>query len=184
MPEFYGLGYASGGYVAVAEPEPPPTPPPAQPAVEFREEPDLSVRVDFLHDINPDEALPSPVWTEIVYKLRQPQGFKIRRGRQRELDRVEPGSVVMLLDDPDGELDPDNPDSPYFPDVVPRRRINVGAMTRSEMTPFEVGLSEVGGPDVVAGRGTPPRRPVGGPAGSARGPSRPGRDRPGCCSGP
>ena len=51
---------------------------------------------------------------ELTPRLRT---FKIRRGRRKNLERVESGTTNVLLKDQDGALDPSNVSSPYYPYV-------------------------------------------------------------------
>lgn len=62
-----------------------------------------------------------PVWTDVSDRLREP--YNIRRGRQTELDVIEAGTHTVALDNRDGKLTPMNTISPYYPNVVPERRI-------------------------------------------------------------
>lgn len=48
--------------------------------------------------------------------------ISIARGRQRELDRVEPGTQTYTLDDPDRRFEPEYPDGEYYPNVIPSRQ--------------------------------------------------------------
>lgn len=66
----------------------------------------------------------TPVWEDISAYVR---GFDSQRGRQYELDRFEAGTLGVLLDNADSRFSPDNTQSPYWPDVVPMRRVRVGA---------------------------------------------------------
>lgn len=53
------------------------------------------------------------------------RNLSTRAGRARPLDRVPPTELSIVLDNRNGNLDPRNPASPYTPDVVPGRHIEV-----------------------------------------------------------
>lgn len=124
------------------------------PAPEQTDTPDLSVLIDFAHDVNPAEELPTPNWTELISVVRSPAGVTFQRGRSRPLDRNEAGSLSLILYDPDRDLDPANLDSPYWPNVAPMRRIRIAALCQQVTDPFVMGSSETGGPDVQGGGGS------------------------------
>ena len=60
------------------------------------------------------------VWTDLSDRLRAGQ---TQAGRQAELDRVESGTASFTLKNRDRALDPTNVASPYYPNVLPMRRI-------------------------------------------------------------
>jgi hypothetical protein len=66
----------------------------------------------------------SPAWTPIGPLLRS---GTIRRGRQHELDTIEAGEATFVVDNADRSLDPTNAASPYYPNVVPTRRMRLRA---------------------------------------------------------
>ncbi len=51
------------------------------------------------------------------------------RGAQRELQRVEAGTASLTLNNRDGRFTPFNPASPYYPFILPMRRIRISAST-------------------------------------------------------
>ena len=65
-----------------------------------------------------------PEWFDIS---RYVMSFNIRRGRQAELDIIEPGSLSMVLDNDDRRFDPLYDAGPYYGDVLPARRVRVRA---------------------------------------------------------
>jgi hypothetical protein len=94
------------------------------------------------------DPLQEPVWEDITSYLRS---FDIDRGRSTELDRAEAGAATIVLDNNDGRFDPSKTDGPYYPNVRPLRRIRIRAFTPVPYEPFTVGLSFVGGSDVLNG---------------------------------
>lgn len=67
----------------------------------------------------------SPTWEPLTSRLRVDQGVTITRGRQSERDQIAPGQCSLALDNTDGALTPGNPGSPYYPNVLPQRRIRI-----------------------------------------------------------
>jgi len=49
------------------------------------------------------------------------------RGAQRELERIEAGTASVTLDNQDGRFTPFDSGSPYFPNILPMRRIRIMA---------------------------------------------------------
>lgn len=117
MTELYGPGgYVGAGYVAVVEAEPPP---PANPAP-F---PDLLVLIDFEQ---PASLGLTPKWTDCTEVLLQ-GSLSIKRGRQRELDRIEAGDLQLAFFDELGAFDPDNQGT-LAGKIKPSLRIRVEAL--------------------------------------------------------
>jgi hypothetical protein len=70
------------------------------------------------------------------------RGGDTGRGAQRELQRVEAGTATIVLDNRDGRFTPFNAASPYFPDVLPMRRIRILATWNSITYPVFSGFVE------------------------------------------
>lgn len=71
--------------------------------------------------------LESPIeysWTDLSAFVR---AFECSRGLEWEEDRVEAGTAKVTLDNSDRRFDPDHSGGPYFPDVVPGRRLRIRA---------------------------------------------------------
>jgi hypothetical protein len=68
----------------------------------------------------PYDALSSVAWTDATAKTL---AGKTKRGRNHELDRVEAGSSEARLLNLNREFDPQNTGSPYWPNLVPMRRL-------------------------------------------------------------
>lgn len=84
--------------------------------------PTLQVRIAFTS--NP---LATPVWTDVTSYVCIDRAITIRRGRQQSLARMEAGTLSLTLNNLDRRFDPTHAGSPYWPNVVPNRRINVRA---------------------------------------------------------
>jgi hypothetical protein len=67
----------------------------------------------------------SPVWVDLSGRVRE---FSVRRGRQQELDRQEAGTLTVRFANRDRALDPSNTASPWWPNVLPIRRIRLAAV--------------------------------------------------------
>lgn len=80
--------------------------------------PSVTVEIAFATD----PGATTPVWTNVTPTVRS---VSIRRGRQHELDRVEAGTASITLHDVDGRYSPQNIAGPYYPNVLPMRRIRV-----------------------------------------------------------
>jgi hypothetical protein len=64
----------------------------------------------------------SYTWTDITDRVTD---LKVRRGRNDELNRIEAGTLALTLDNYDGRFTPGKSTSPFFPNIVPRRRVRV-----------------------------------------------------------
>lgn len=60
------------------------------------------------------------VWTDISDYVIQ---IDINRGRSRDLEQFQAGTVTYRLDNSDGRFNPLNTSSPYYPNVKPNKRI-------------------------------------------------------------
>lgn len=83
--------------------------------------PTVTVQVAF--DSDPGDV---PVWTDVTAYLRQP--ITIRRGRQTVLDRFEAGDMSLTLANSDRRFEPEFAAGPYYPNVLPMRRVQVIAL--------------------------------------------------------
>jgi hypothetical protein len=81
--------------------------------------PTFKVEVAFAS--NPGAA---PVWTDVTAFV---QAWHIKRGRQKELDRIDAGTATVRLNNSDRRFDPTHASSPYAPNVLPMRRIRISA---------------------------------------------------------
>lgn len=82
--------------------------------------PTMTYRVAFASD----PLAASPTWTTVTNWAFT---SKITRGRQHELAVVEPGRIDIALDNRDRRFDPSNTSSPYSPNVLPMKEIQVQA---------------------------------------------------------
>lgn len=63
-------------------------------------------------------------WTDVTSYCRS---VHVARGRSREQDHFEPGTISVELDNRDMRFSPENSGSPYFPYVRPNKRVRVRA---------------------------------------------------------
>lgn len=87
--------------------------------------------------------LEAPVWVDMTPYLRDNTGFRIKRGRQSELDRFQPGTLDFVLDNRGLLFDPQNSSGTYFGNLEPMRRVRalvtVGGTTHSLFEGFIIG---------------------------------------------
>lgn len=67
----------------------------------------------------------TPTYTDITDWV---MGFSTKRGRSDELQAYSAGTLNLTLDNQDGRFDPTNASSPYWPNVVPMRLVQVKAV--------------------------------------------------------
>lgn len=92
----------------------------------------------------PGQASPPPYWTDI--STRTIYASNSQRGRQYELDINPVGQANIPLDNRDGQLDPSNTGSAFWPDVIPYRSARIRAM---------VGVNVLSMDQATCGQGTP-----------------------------
>jgi hypothetical protein len=80
--------------------------------------PTLTVEIAFRTD--PDD--PEPQWDDVSEHVKT---FKRTSGRQHELDSVQAGTLTLKLDNGNRRFDPTYTHSPYYPYVLPMRRIRL-----------------------------------------------------------
>jgi hypothetical protein len=68
-------------------------------------------------------------------------GF-VARGADRELQRTEAGTGHLVLDNRDGRFTPFNVNSPYYPDILPLKRIRIQAVWQEITYPVFMGYVE------------------------------------------
>lgn len=81
----------------------------------------FAVTVEVAFTTDPGDT---PVWTDVSEYLK---GFSVNRGRQRELDTFQAGRAQITLSNEDRRFDPTYAAGPYWPDVVPMRRVRIQA---------------------------------------------------------
>jgi hypothetical protein len=77
-----------------------------------------------------DPAVTTPTWTDVSTYARGIQGldiFSSSRGRDSEQNLADAGVITVNLDNRDRRFDPTNTASPYYPNVIPMRRIRIRA---------------------------------------------------------
>lgn len=91
--------------------------------------PGLICEIDFIDDpltpTTPSGGDPSPTWEDVSEYLRGE--IHIHRGRNHERGVVEAGTATLTLLNTDRRFDPEDASGPYFPDVLPMRKIRIGA---------------------------------------------------------
>lgn len=90
----------------------------------------------------------APTWLPITDYVR---GWGFTRGRNSELDTVEPGTGYVRLDNRDGRFDPLNASGPYYPNVVPMRRMRIRTLIDPGETAFTMRSSTLRGGAVIRG---------------------------------
>lgn len=76
-----------------------------------------------------DTNVLADVPADIVDISDQVRRASTRRGRNRILANFEAGTATVVLNDPDGDFNPDNASSPYFGKLLPLRKIRIYALT-------------------------------------------------------
>ena len=91
----------------------------------------MSVRPTWAVEFSPttDPFDPSPVWEEITSRVR---GVKTTRGRQQELDVMQPGDATVVVDNGSRTFDPNNAAGDYYGDLLPGKRVRVRATYGAE----------------------------------------------------
>lgn len=82
---------------------------------------DVYILCQIAFETNPGD---DPVWEDVSQYVRS---FRTRRGRTREFEHFSPGTLTVELDNRDRRFDPSYEDSPYYPNVLPQRRIRFSA---------------------------------------------------------
>jgi hypothetical protein len=85
--------------------------------------PDLP-SVEITIDITNSPTSTTRTWTDITPYVR---AFSISRGRQNELEQTSPGTLRLVLSNMDRRFDPTYTAGPYYPNVLPNRRIRARA---------------------------------------------------------
>lgn len=91
----------------------------------YYEEPSVIVEIAWADNY----AEPFPAWTDITDRV---EGFSTRLGRSAEIGDIEAAEVTLTLDNSDGAFTPGNVNSPYYPNVKPRRQVRI----RDEAAPI------------------------------------------------
>lgn len=81
--------------------------------------PDLDVELSL---VPPTQG---PIWRSIVSDARLASGLSVKRGRSRETDRFQTGTLDLELNNRDREFDPEHSSSPIADHIKPERRIRV-----------------------------------------------------------
>ncbi len=70
----------------------------------------------------------TPTWVDVTAKV---VGGTVTRGRTSELDKIRAGTATITLANEDRRFDPTHTTGPYYPNVLPMRRIRVRATYNS-----------------------------------------------------
>ena len=91
----------------------------------------MSVRPTWAIEFSPttDPFDSSPVWEAITSRVR---GVKTTRGRQQELDVMQPGDATVVVDNRERTFDPNNAAGSYYGDLLPGKRVRVRATYGAE----------------------------------------------------
>jgi hypothetical protein len=91
-------------------------------------------------ELDLNDPLATPTWAaDITSYVRS---WSTQRGTQRELQRVEAGTASIVLDNRSGRFTPMNTSSPYYPNLLPMRRIRIRATWNSVTYPIFQGHVE------------------------------------------
>lgn len=83
-------------------------------------------QVELAFGVQPLSTVASSQWTDVTTDARRP--LTIRRGRSRQLDRPNSGSMSVKLDNRQRNYDPDNTTGPHAGDVIPDVPVRVSAV--------------------------------------------------------
>src|SRR4030095_11035326 len=91
----------------------------------------------------------SQIWSDITSfddGRAMTREIGIRHSRQNELGRVDPAPSDLLVSNRDSRFNHENPSSPYYPHVLPKRQVRVlarsGATARTLFTGFTSGFPQ------------------------------------------
>jgi hypothetical protein len=96
----------------------------------------------------PLTALASNTWTDVTAYV---VSIHTRRGRADPLGRVEAGTAQLVLDNSDRRFDPTYTGSPYYPNVVPMKKIRISATYSAVTYRIYTGYIESWPPDWPGG---------------------------------
>lgn len=82
----------------------------------------------------------SPMFVDLGQNVLR--SFNTRVGKSSDLDRPAAGTGRFLLDVRDRELDPANADGPYWPNIIPNRRVRMRAIVDGVTLPVFEGFAD------------------------------------------
>lgn len=97
--------------------------------------PGVSFEVAFTSDPNAED----PTWEDLTEDLRYQQMVETSRGRQRELDQYQAGTMSATLNNRTRDYDDQNSSSPWYPNVKPMKRVRVRASYGGTIYPVFAG---------------------------------------------
>lgn len=75
---------------------------------------------------NPNYVLSGTIYIDVTERVK---AIGTRRGKSRQLDRYAAGQATVIFDNSDRAFDPTYADSPFYGQVIPRRKIRISAGT-------------------------------------------------------
>uniref|UniRef100_A0A6M3L735 Putative tail protein n=1 Tax=viral metagenome TaxID=1070528 RepID=A0A6M3L735_9ZZZZ len=84
-----------------------------------------------------DAMAVTPTWVDVSADCR---AYQFRKGRQHELDRMQSGQAVIVLDNTAGNYWPDNAGGTYYPNVIAGKKIRIRAKSGGVTYPRFVGF--------------------------------------------
>jgi hypothetical protein len=85
--------------------------------------PRITTEIAFATAATVDPTRADTAWKDISDYVHPP--LTVSAGRQRELERFQPGTASFTLDNRDRRFDPENTAGPYYPNVVPMRHVRL-----------------------------------------------------------
>src|ERR1043166_6404895 len=79
-----------------------------------------TAKLEVAFGVNATSDPTSGQWIDVTQYMRT---FDIARGRQRDLDRIEAGTMTVVLNNRDRRFDPENASGPYYPNITPLQHI-------------------------------------------------------------
>lgn len=82
----------------------------------------------------------SPTWVDVTDRL---MSFSSFRGQQYDTDGPQPGTLTVVLSDPDAAFDPENTSGPYYGFLRPNRRVRIIAQQTAMSSPVPLAYGYV-----------------------------------------
>lgn len=98
-----------------------------------------SLQIDIGLGSGPGTAIASVTWTDITQYVRS---ISIQRGKNHELEASQTATAIVEVNNHDRRFEPENPGSPYYPNVLPMTPLRIQALWNGVTYP--VGVFYVG----------------------------------------